>query len=217
MKLKWQLIIFCLVHILIFLVVFSSGIYDNTALELDITLFFDYASKIVQGQMPYRDFAVAYPPLALVFFTLPRLIASNLDTYIYVFAIEMLLFDLLGLFLISALARRLDLHLTGTLTIYTLALLAIGPILIYRYDLVPAIMVLLALYTFIQGKHKTSWAILAVGMMTKIYPAIIAPIFLLYYRRHRQNRQAIAGAATFVIHAAEYIHSDLPTPRRRRA
>jgi len=60
-------------------------------------------------------------------------------------------------------------------------------------------MVLLALYAFCQGKHKTSWALLAVGVMTKLYPVILAPIFLLYHWRHRQNRQAIVGVATFVI------------------
>jgi len=154
---------------------------------------------VALGQLPYQDFAVEYPPLALVFLTLPRLIAPNPATYANVFAIEILLFNLLGLLLISALARRLNLSLWKTLAIYTLALLAIGPIIAHRYDLIPAIIVLLALYTFSQGKHKTSWALLAVGMMTKIYPVILAPIFLLYHWRHRQNRQAIVGVATFAI------------------
>ena len=199
MKQKWQLIIFCLVHALILLVLFNSALYDNTALEYDIARFFNYSSRIVEGQLPYQDFAVEYPPLTLVFFTLPRLVAPSLGIYQYAFAVEILLFDLLGLFLISALSRRLGLHLTGTLAIYTLALLAIGPILIYRYDLIPAIMVLLALYTFSQNKHKLSWAILAVGAMTKIYPAVIAPIFLIYQFCHRRYRHIISGAAAFVI------------------
>jgi len=89
--------------------------------------------------------------------------------------------------------------LAGTLAIYTLALLAIGPILISRYDLIPAVMVLVSLYAFSQNKHKLSWAILAIGMMTKLYPAIIAPIFLLYYFRHRQHRRIITGVTTFAI------------------
>lgn len=202
MKQKWQLIIFCLVHALILLVLFNSALYDNTALEYDIARFFNYSSRIVEGQLPYQDFAVEYPPLTLVFFTLPRLVAPSLGIYQYAFAVEILLFDLLGLFLISALSRRLGLHLTGTLGIYTLALLAIGPILIYRYDLIPAIMVLLALYTFSQGKHKTSWAILAVGVMTKIYPAVIALIFLIHQFCHRRYRHIISGAAAFVIATA---------------
>jgi len=203
MKRSYQLLIFCLIHILIFLVIFNSNLYDKAALENDLALFFSYSLRVVVlGQLPYQDFAIEYPPLALVFFILPRLITSNSATYAFVFGIEMLLFDLLGLLLISALSRRLNLHLTGTLTIYTLALLAIGPILIYRYDLIPAIMVLLAIYAFSQGKQKTSWAILAVGMMTKIYPVIIAPIFLIHQFCHRRYRHIISGTATFVIATA---------------
>ena len=199
MKQKWQLIIFCLIHILIFTIIFNSNLYVSEG-PFTTSLYFNYSSRVVAlGQLPYQDFAVEYPPLALVFLTLPRLIAPNPATYANVFAIEILLFNLLGLLLISALARRLNLSLWKTLAIYTLALLAIGPIIAHRYDLIPAIIVLLALYTFSQGKHKTSWALLAVGMMTKIYPVILAPIFLLYHWRHRQNRQAIVGVATFTI------------------
>ena len=202
MKQKWQLIIFCLIHILIFTIIFNSNLYVSEE-HPGAPVYFNYSTRMVAiGQLPYQDFAVEYPPLALVFFTLPRLIASNPVTYANVFAIEILLFNLLGLFLISALARRLNLSLWKTLAVYTLALLAIGPIIAHRYDLIPAIMVLLALYTFSRGKYKTSWALLAVGMMTKIYPAILAPIFLLYHWRHRQNRQVIVGVATFAITTA---------------
>jgi uncharacterized membrane protein len=202
MKQKWQLIVFCLIHILTFTIIFNSNLYVSEG-HYGTSLYFNYSSRVVAlGQLPYQDFAVEYPPLALIFLTLPRLIAPNPATYANVFAIEILLFDLLGLFLISALSRRLNLSLWKTLAIYTLALLAIGPIIAHRYDLIPAIIVLLALYTFSQGKHKTSWALLAMGVMTKIYPVILAPIFLLYHWRHRQNRQAIVGVATFAITTA---------------
>ena len=205
MKQKWQLIIFCLIHILIFIVIFNSNLYVSEG-HSGTALYFNYSTRMVAlGQLPYQDFAVEYPPLALGFIILPRLIASNPATYANAFAIGMLLFDLLGLFLISALSRRLNLSLWKTLAIYTLALLAIGPIIAHRYDLIPAIMVLLALFTFSRGKYKTSWALLAIGMMTKIYPAILAPIFLLYHWRHRQNRQAIAGVATFAITTAAIV------------
>jgi hypothetical protein len=205
MRQKWQLIIFGLIHILIFTIIFNSNLYVGEG-NHGAALYFNYSTRVIAlGQLPYQDFAVEYPPLALIFFTVPRLIAPNPATYANIFAIEILLFNLLGLFLISALARRLNLSLWKTLTIYTLALLAIGPIIAHRYDLIPAIILLLALYNFSRGKYKTSWAILAVGMMTKIYPVILAPIFLLYHWRHRQNRQAIVGVATFAITTAVII------------
>ena len=197
MERKWQLIIFCLIHAIILLIVFTI-VYDTEG----NSVYFGYSNMTIQGQMPYRDFAIEYPPLALLFLTLPRLVASSFTMYTYIFAAQILLFDLLGLFLISSLSRRLGLNLVATLAIYTLALLAIGPLLIIRYDLIPAIMVLLSIYAFSQSRYKLSWAILAIGMMTKIYPAVIAPIFLLYHFRHRQYRQIITGVGTFAITTA---------------
>jgi uncharacterized membrane protein len=197
MKQKWQLIIFCLIHAVILLIVFTI-VYDTAG----DAVYFGYAEMIAQGQLPYRDFAVEYPPLALVFLALPRLIASGITMYIYLFAAQILLFDLLGLFLISSLSRRLGLNLVATLAIYTLAVLAIGPLFITRYDLIPAIMVLLSIYAFSRSKYKLSWAILAIGMMTKIYPAVIAPVFLLYHFRHRQYRHIITGVGAFAITTA---------------
>lgn len=193
MQRKWQIAIFSLVHIVIFTVIF------NYTVAPDVEMYFDYSSQILQGQLPYQDFEVVYPPLTLVFFLLPRFIAADLNAFVTVFAIEMLLFDLVGLLIISAMSRRLGIPLWSTLTIYTLAVLAVGSIIVQRYDLVPAIMVLLALYTFSQGRRKIPWALLAVGMMTKIYPAVLAPIFLIYQIRHRQKKRIFTGVAIFAV------------------
>jgi uncharacterized membrane protein len=190
-----------LIHTLILILVFQSGIYGTEG-NPDINRYFNYSVSIAHGQLPYRDFMVEYPPLALAFFTLPYLVAPTLHMYQYVFSAQILFFDLLGLFLISAMSRRLGFHLASMLALYTLALLAIGPIIINRYDLIPAIMVLLSLYAFSQNKHKLSWVFLAVGMITKIYPVIIAPIFLLYYFHHRQYRHIVIGMSTFIITTA---------------
>lgn len=200
MNRSWQLTLFCLIHGLIFLIMFQSGIYGD--FKDDFRLEYLYSSRILQGYLPYRDFAVEYPTLGMVFMTLPRLIAADPETYAQAFNVEMMLFDLLGLFVIAALAKRLSFCLWKTLGTYTLALLAIGPIITIRYDLIPAIITLLALYTFIRGNYKTSWALLAVGTLTKVYPCIVAPIFLLYHVRHHSNRNMISGLATFAITSA---------------
>jgi uncharacterized membrane protein len=199
---KRQLIIFGLLHAVILLVLFRSNLYDNSSLGRDVAVFFDYSTKIVQGGLPYQEFTVEYPPMALAFFTLPRLVAPDLGAYQYAFAVEILLFDLLGLFLILVLSRRLGIYVTGALAIYTVALLAIGPILIYRYDLIPAVMVLASLYAFSRHKYKLSWAVLAIGVMTKIYPVVVAPILLIHQFCHRRYRDIVSGAVTFAIATA---------------
>ena len=97
----WHSLVIVTIHALILILIFNSGIY-NTEGNPDINRYFNYSVSIAHGQLPYRDFTVEYPPLALAFFTLPHLFAPTLQMYQYVFAVQILFFDLLGLFLISA-------------------------------------------------------------------------------------------------------------------
>ena len=195
MKRKWQLILFGSIHAFILLFLFNSCIYHNSSLTGDISLFFTYSSKIIHGSLPYHDFAVEYPPLAIVFFTLPRLVAFSLNAYHFAFAAEILIFNLLALFLLERLSRHLGFNSTATLIIYTVLILAIGPIIIYRFDLIPAVMVLASLDAFSRRKYDFSWVILAAGVMTKIYPIVIAPILLIHQfsgHRYKETFRAVA-------------------------
>jgi uncharacterized membrane protein len=198
-KRNWWLIGFLIAHALILLVLFRSGIYHNGSLQHDVSLFFDYASKIAGGSLPYQDFTVEYPPAALIFFVLPRLAASTLSAYQLAFAVEILIFDILCLFLLYKISQHLKIRPLTTLTIYTVLLLGIGPIIIYRYDLIPATMVLASLYFFSQQKYLPAWAILAAATMTKIYPAIIAPLFLIYLITQHHYREIRRGIGTFAL------------------
>jgi len=149
--------------------------------------------------MPYRDFAAEYPPLALTFFTLPRLFASTLAAYHTAFALEILAFDLIGIFLILKLSRQLGINSIVTLLIYTAIIIAIGPIIIFRFDLIPAVLTLAAIFAFSDRKYWLAWALLAVAVMTKIYPVVIAPVFLLYHLSRKQYRAVGWGVASFGI------------------
>ncbi|MBI2869025.1 MAG: DUF2029 domain-containing protein [Chloroflexi bacterium] len=195
MKPKWQLLFFTLAHIVIFLILFKSVLYDQRFNAS--ALYFDYASRAIHGQIPYQDFPLEYPPLALVFFILPRLLAPNLLNYTLAFTALILVFNLVGLFFIEAISRRLGISAGKALTFYTIALLGIGSIMDMRYDLIPAVIVLVALYALITGKTAWAFALLAVGTLTKIYPVVLAPIFVLYYFRQKQYRPMLSGAAVF--------------------
>ena len=121
--------------------------------------------------------------------------------YHWAFSVEILIFDLLLLFLLSKLSRVLGINQITTLVIYTLLLTGIGPLLIYRFDLIPAVMVLACLYAFSRGKYGLAWVILAMGVMTKIYPIVIAPIFLIYELSQHRYKEALREIGLFVLSA----------------
>jgi hypothetical protein len=40
-------------------------------------LFYEYAGRVLAGQLPYRDFFAEYPPLAIAIFTMPRMLGES--------------------------------------------------------------------------------------------------------------------------------------------
>src|SRR3954466_4816842 len=98
-----KLVSFALVHVFIFAVLFRT-VYNTPFTGTG--LFYDDAAKLLAGRVPYRDFTLEYPPLALAFFTLPRLNGSSFADYYIGWQIQVVLCDLLVLFLLDAIARR---------------------------------------------------------------------------------------------------------------
>lgn len=186
---------FILLHIAIFLLLFIpiSQIFYSSPGGLELSV----AKDILAGNVPYRDFTSEYPPLALLIFYLPALIVDSNPAYGLLFAGEMLLLDLAIVWFLADIASYVRLPVTRTLAIYTLLLLAVSPIMAVRFDLLPAALVVAALWAFIKGKNVLAWAIVALGVTAKIYPIIIAPVFGLYLLRNRQFRTLAKGVAAF--------------------
>lgn len=65
---QWPILaLFCLLHVLVFTLVFTSG-------APDVEGYYRYATRITEGQIPYRDFSLEYPPGALMVFFLPLIV-----------------------------------------------------------------------------------------------------------------------------------------------
>jgi uncharacterized membrane protein len=191
---KWVVIVaaFCLLHLLVFTRVFYKG-------GSDIDTYYKYASLIGQGQLPYRDFSAEYPPGALLVFYLPSLFARNINQFVTAFTFEMLFFDIAGMLLVLGLGRRARLSPWYCLVGYTLAMFAVNSIMVQRFDIVPAVITLGAIYAFSRGNYKTAWAVLAIGAMTKLYPALLAPLFFIYQWRRGGLRSVLSSVFTFLV------------------
>jgi uncharacterized membrane protein len=183
-------------HVLVFALIFVPlshlFYYGPGAMELHV------ARQIQQGQLPYRDFQLEYPPLAVLSFVLPSLMSSQNQVYSLAFAGEMLLLDLLILWLIKILTVHLNISINRSLGVYTALLIAVGPIVVCRYDLLPAALTLAALTAFVSGWNIAAWALVALGVTAKLYPIIIAPIMGLYLLRNGQVRKIIIGGLSFI-------------------
>ena len=73
----------------------------QTAGQLDIAL------KMLHGWIPYVHIATEYPPLALLFYLLPALFFRSLISYYIAFTVQLLLFDIIGMYFIARIGPRL--------------------------------------------------------------------------------------------------------------
>ncbi|MHB0915874.1 MAG: glycosyltransferase 87 family protein [Thermoleophilia bacterium] len=169
----------------------------------DTSVYFQYAGRIASEMFPYRDFSAEYPPVAMLFFLLPRLLSgASYSAYVSWFEIEMFLFSCANILLIGMLAwrRRPDAgSLAAALALYSLFTAMMGFIIGARFDIAAACMILATLAAFIYNRRSTAWALVGVGIMTKIVPVFIAPLFLVLHLRRRQKSWLFIGPAIMAV------------------
>ena len=196
----WQRLIvtalFMLAQVIIWVLLFETGWYKYRSIT-DTPVYYDYAGRIARHMLPYRDFTVEYPPVAVLLFSLPRIVSgSSYDHFVTWFQLEMLAFSCGIVAILSSLAWRQWRSIgkvAGTLGAYTFFLLAMGSIVECRFDLAAAFIILASIACFVTDRYLFAWILLGVGMMTKIVPLLLAPVFLIVHFRRRQFSELWLG------------------------
>ncbi len=159
----------------------------------------DIASRIRPGpglRLPYRDFAFEYPPLALALMLVPRLLASDLPSYRLAYGLCVALLVVASGLVGAALAARLGVrappHPWKRLALYTLA---IGPLLVGRFDVLPAFLVALALWLLLGDRELAAGMVMGAAVLAKLYPLLLAVPWLALLRSERRTRVALRFAA----------------------
>ena len=164
----------------------------------DTPLYEHYGDLMLRGRVPYRDFGVEYPPAALPAFLLPALVAGRHHYAVYSQAFE----GLMGLFGVAcamlvalvltrrgASPRRLWLGIGLT----ALAPLALGPVLLSRFDLWPAALTVAALAALVYQRPRLALGLLGLAVAAKLYPLVLVPLALVYVARREGRREALAA------------------------
>ncbi|HEV3505201.1 MAG TPA: glycosyltransferase family 87 protein, partial [Actinomycetes bacterium] len=151
----------------------------SAALFGDVRFYGAKVERMFQGELPYRDVATEYPPGSVPFTILPALVVGTGAGYRLAFACEMLLVDAAGLWAATRLGRVIDAGRRRIPLAYVLAMVAVGPLLVLRFDLVPAVCVLGAAAMAARGRFGWAAAFLGYGTAAKLFPAVLAPLLVL--------------------------------------
>ena len=174
--------------------------YRSAAQIVDTPGYETYGDAIVAGQVPYRDFAVEYPPGALLPMLAPELTSSrgNFGEYGHSFEKWMagagVLMTLLAALALAAL-RPPPLRAGVAMLLVGASPLLLGNLMLSRFDLWVAALTVGALAALVWERDTTSAIVLGAAIATKLFPAVFVPIGLVWVWRRRGRRAAVVWTA----------------------
>src|SRR3954447_23797799 len=145
------------------------------------------AKAIKDGDLPYRDQRIEYPPLSVPVLIAPAYFDDSTQGFVDGFMWEMLAFDLAIVVLIGFALPGDNARVLSALGIYTVGALILsgvvldpslidtGPLILNRFDLVPALFVLAAVLARDRGRSATWSGLLAIGVAIKAFPLLLHP------------------------------------------
>src|SRR6188472_2465187 len=188
-----------LVAVLLFLVAWGTlhrGFFTHDPI-VDTPVYESYGAEIDDGKVPYRDFALEYPPGALPVFAAPALGDAGPETFrvrfealLAFFGEAMIVCAAIALVALGAGRKRL----AGALGFVALAPLALGPVVLSRFDLWPAALVAAALALLVSGRLRLGHVALGAAVAAKLYPVVLVPITVAYVWRREGRREALVCA-----------------------
>jgi len=166
----------------------------------DVVEFSRYGHAVLDGQLPYRDFHLEYPPGAIPLFTLPAL-----GEYVTWFRLENALAWIAVIVLVGAMLATLrpqDRRNPLLLGAVALVPLLLGPFTLMRFDGWPTAFALAALLCLVRGRPALGLALLALGTVVKAWPIALLPLVLVY---GVPKRSLAVFAAVLVLALAPFV------------
>lgn len=155
-------------------------------LLFDVTVYFSRAGFLFQNKN-LTGVENEYLPLATGFFALfsPVFFFSNkVEVYELVFKMG----NSLLLLLLAWLVYRYK-SWKG-LVLFDFFVLVAGPIILYRFELLVIILMILSVLVFQKKRFTASAILLSLGMLTKLYPLLLLPYFCVLAWRQKNLREA---------------------------
>lgn len=152
---------------------------------------------------PYKDYLVEYPPGFFLFSLPPTLLTGDkgLDRYSFWFGTLMGVLLLSSLWLNIQVAKRVAPQLpSDRLVRFTAAcLLVLGTISLRRYDAALSFSLSLLLFGCVTQRPILAGAALALGIVTKGMPILVAPLVVFYFLSMKRFRDLALATASGVL------------------
>jgi hypothetical protein len=177
----------------------------------DVPLYQSFGERIAEGDVPYRDFRVEYPPGSIPAFALPALVAEdgepvyepslNEPAREYARWFAVLMTALLGV-AVACMAFALA-ALEATVGQAALALglggatpLLLGELVLTRFDALPVALTAAAVAAALLTRPRLAGVALGLAIAAKLYPLLLLPLLAAYARRRSRREAAVTLGLT---------------------
>ncbi len=154
-----------------------------------------FAALLLGGELPYRDFAFEYPPLAAPLIGAPGLVGTTPDAYWAGFAILTFGLALAVVALTGRLAAATGADPRPAMLAAAAFPLLAGAIVRIHFDLAPVALTLAALVAVLARRPSLGLALLGAGAMTKLFPLAAVPVVFGWLVARGEGRAALRGLA----------------------
>lgn len=185
--------------------------YQANGQSTDTPVYQYYAQETVQGKIPYRDFSIEYPPGFLVPALAPDVsapaddfsaYARDFDRWMAGAGVVLILLAAVALAALRATPR----HFAAALGLVSVSPLLLGNVVLARFDMWVAALAIGGLSMLLAGRNRTAGALLGAAIATKLWPAVLVPLGLVWiWRRHGRNAAARWLALTTAVCAAFFL------------
>ena len=147
----------------------------------DVILYRSYASWFWGGPHPFRSLPLEYPPASILVFTLALVPAIRDSATVFAFWMGAAFW--LGYFAFLRYRGRASAALFAAYL-----LLGGAATLLNRYDILPALTVVAAIWAATRSRWRLAYVLLAAGVLLKLYPLFLVPLFVIAHREELASR-----------------------------
>jgi uncharacterized membrane protein len=169
------------------------GVFDGARYG-DEHLYLDYGARMLDGDVPYRDFYVEYPPGALPVFVVPAAFDGHDTTAFRLLMAACFALASAAAVLLAGRRGRISVQVTLAVVASVGFVVAFAPLLLNTYDAWPALLVTAGLVALLRRHHASAGAALGLATAAKLLPVLLLPIALLYAHAHGGARRLVVGA-----------------------
>ncbi len=152
--------------------------------NVEYGVYFDRASWLEEGLLPYKDVKIEYPQFAALYVAWPNLLANNFDQFQKTLLVSNLICYLALVYITLKLLKyfKRSIHYIWLLLLPSLIYFTLN-----RFDILPALLVQLVLYFTLKKRYQLAFLLLTISFFVKWYALILLPVLILYIYVKEKN------------------------------